>query len=198
MLLKKNQFLIFLVTSLYLVGFALYYLLSANYEFIIYVGVVLFFFIVILITNAKVQYSNFTLWGLSIWALMHMSGGSLYFYGTRLYEVMLVTISESYQIIKYDQFVHFFGFAFTTILFYEIIKPLLKKPHNGWIRLSIVLIMAGTGAGALNEMVEFIVTVVAASTGVGGYVNTSLDLISNLFGAIAAMLFIIWREKKKS
>jgi len=49
----------------------------------------------------------------------------------------------------------------------------------------------------LNEIVEFFATVILPETGVGGYINTSLDLVFNLLGALIAMGFIYWHERKK-
>ena len=57
--------------------------------------------------------------------------------------------------------------------------------------------MAGLGVGAFNEIIEFFATVIIPETGVGGYENTSLDLISNLIGAIIAMSYIKIKEKNK-
>ncbi len=49
----------------------------------------------------------------------------------------------------------------------------------------------------LNEIIEFITTVIVPESGVGGYENTSLDLVSNLLGAIVAMMYILKTEMKK-
>ena len=38
-------------------------------------------------------------------------------------------------------------------------------------------------------------TVIIPETGVGAYVNNSLDLVSNLVGAIGAMIYLIIKEK---
>ena len=141
------------------------------------------------LTNKKVNYSNGILWGLTLWALMHMSGGGIYIKGVRLYEIILIPLSKAYPILKYDQFVHIIGFGVATILMYELIKPKLKL-NNRWVAVSIVVVMAGLGVGALNELLEFIATVLVPETGVGGYVNTSLDLVSDLIGAILAMVII--------
>ena len=81
------------------------------------------------------------------------------------------------------------GFGVATILMYELIKPKLKL-NNRWVAVSIVVVMAGLGVGALNELLEFIATVLVPETGGGGYVNTSLDLVSDLIGAILAMVII--------
>jgi hypothetical protein len=53
--------------------------------------------------------------------------------------------------------------------------------------------MVGLGVGAFNEIVEALVSAIVPSSGVGGYVNTSLDLIADLIGAILAFVFIKWR-----
>mgnify|MGYP003988925833 FL=1 len=50
--------------------------------------------------------------------------------------------------------------------------------------------MAGCGFGALNEVIEFIVGLLDPGAGVGGYINTSIDLCSNLIGAILAVMYI--------
>ena len=51
------------------------------------------------------------------------------------------------------------------------------------------------GLGALNEVVEFIAFASLARTGVGDLYNTGLDLIFNLFGALAGSLIAYWRAK---
>lgn len=190
MKLKKGQKPILIVNVILLVFFMLLFLSRKNYEFLMYVGVIIFFLSVILISNSKVDYSNMTLWGLSIWALLHMSGGGVSINGTRLYEMILIPISETYQIFRYDQFVHIIGFLVATLVMYELIRPKLHKKQDGWIALSIVIVMAGLGVGALNEIVEFSATVILPETGVGGYINTSLDLVSDLIGAIIALIII--------
>jgi len=45
-----------------------------------------------------------------------------------------------------------------------------------------------------NEMIEFTTTVFVPETGVGGYVNTSLDLVADFFGAVIAMIYIRLRK----
>jgi uncharacterized membrane protein YjdF len=190
MLIKKGQLPIVIVNVLALLFFAALFASKKNYEFLLYIGVIIFFLVVILASNKRVAYPNGTLWGLTIWAFLHMSGGGLYFRGTKLYEIILIPISESYNIFRYDQFVHIVGFGVATLVMYHLVEPLLKPELKGWTALSIVVIMAGLGVGALNEIVEFTATVLVPETGVGGYTNTSLDLVSDLIGAIGAMIII--------
>jgi len=170
--------------------FSAIFLYRKNYEFMIYVGVIVFFLIVIYCTLDRVKYPQSVLWGLTIWAAMHMAGGGLFVHGQKLYELMLLPIvGEPYNIFKYDQFVHIFGFGVATCVMYAILKAHLKPSHK-WVAVSIVIVMAGLGVGALNEVVEFFATVVLHDTGVGGYENTALDLVSNLVGAVLAMFWI--------
>jgi len=192
--LKKGQLPIFIVNLIYL-AIALYAFLGRkNYEFVMYIGVIVFFLIIILFTNKKVNYPNFLLWGLTLWGLMHMAGGGWFITEDMiLYKLILIPISAEYGIFRYDQLVHIVGFFVSTLLMYILINPHLKS-KVGWWSLGIVLAMAGLGVGALNEIVEFTATVLVPETGVGGYINTSLDLVADLIGAILGTLWIRFKK----
>lgn len=194
--LKKEQFPILIVNVLALAIFVVVFLSRQNYEFLIYVGVIIFFLILILATNRKVVYPLSVLWGLTAWSILHMSGGGIFIQGKRLYEVILIPlVGAPYHIFKYDQFVHIVGFGVATILMYYLLKPSLISAKKRWVSLFIVVAMAGLGVGALNEIIEFIATVFAPQTGVGGYENTALDLVANLIGAIVAVAYLRRTEK---
>jgi uncharacterized membrane protein YjdF len=191
MIVKKGQWLILITNIVYLSLASLFYISKKNYEFILYVGVIVLFLLLIVATNKKVNYPNFVLWGLTIWGILHMLGGGLVLKnGAVLYKLILIPISETYGIFRFDQFVHIFGFCIATLIMFVLIKPSLKPNTGKWASLLIVVVMAGVGLGALNEMVEFLATVITPETGVGGYVNTSLDLVSNLIGAVIASVII--------
>lgn len=191
---RKGQPLILAFNVAALSIFSVVFMSRENYEFLTYVGVTIFFMALIILTNRKVYYPNFMLWILSFWSLAHMCGGGVFLDGKKLYEIMLLDIvKEPYLIFRYDQFVHITGFAGATLAMYYLVKPHLKQGH-GWIALSVVIVMAGLGVGALNEIVEFFVSVIVGDTGVGGYINTSLDLVSDLLGAIIAMTAVYMAE----
>lgn len=187
--LKKSQIPILIINIIFLTVFAIIFSYKRNYEFIAYIGVIVFFGLLILATNKRVDYPNHVLWGLTLWGFLHMSGGGIQINNSRLYELILIHLSESYQIFKFDQFVHIIGFGVSTLLMDHLIRPLLK-PNHKWVALSIVVVMAGLGVGALNEIIEFTVTVIVPDTGVGGYKNTSLDLVADLIGALIALVII--------
>jgi len=155
-----------------------------------YVGIVILIFIIILSTNKKVDYPNIVLVGLTFWGMMHMLGGVLVGDSVIYAKMLIGFVGAPYYILRYDQFVHVFGFGVATLAMFVLLKPFLKFPIKNWTSISILIIMAGFGVGALNEMIEFIATVLVPETGVGGFINTSLDLVSDFIGAVLAMIYI--------
>lgn len=145
-LLKPGQKPILAFTLLYLIGFSAFYIGAANYEFLLYIAVIVIAFALILSSNRIFNYSNLTLWGLSIWGLLHMAGGGVPVGDGVLYSVILVPISETYEIFKFDQFVHMFGFGVGTILMFELLWPSLKNKVEHKKALLLVVVMAGLGA----------------------------------------------------
>lgn len=189
MFLRRGQLPVLLVNLVYLLIFSYIYISRQNYEFIIYVGVIIFFFALILATNKKVFYPNLVLWGLTVWGLLHMSGGTIQVAGGRLYELILIPLTEN--TFRYDQFVHIIGFGVATLLMYSLLFPIAgikAKAHK--VKASIIIVMSGLGVGALNEVIEFLIQVIIPQTGIGGYLNTSLDLVSDLIGALLALVYI--------
>jgi len=198
MLTRKGQLPILLFNLAMLLSFLAYYISRKNYEFILYIGVVGFFLAVFVISIRKVYFPNALLWALTVWALCHLSGGTFYLRGTLLYEIILIPLSSQYPILRYDQLVHIFGFGAAGMVIYYILRPLLKAHLDNAISISIIIISAGLGLGALNEIIEFAATIIVPGTGVGGYMNTSLDLVADLTGAGAAAIFVIIINKYKS
>ena len=194
--LKKGQLPILTTNVVAIAFFTTLFIQRENYEFIMYIGIIIFFLLVIYTTNKKINYPNSVLWGLTAWSLLHMIGGGIFIGDKKIYEIILLPIvGEPYNIFKYDQLVHIIGFGAATLAMYYLLKPLLKENLKKKVALSVVIIMAGLGVGALNEIIEFLATVVVPETGVGGYENTSLDLVADLIGALIAMFYILAKEK---
>ena len=187
---NKKLISILVVQTLVILSFGLAYISQANYEFMIYLGAVILLSLVVWRSSKKVKYPIGLLWALVFWTFLHLAGGIVPVGDSVLYGWMVIPLSETYPILRFDQLVHAYGFGVTTYLCYVLIKPLLKPKVKTAVALSVVLVMAGLGFGALNEILEFIAVVLAPRTGVGGYINTSLDLVSNLIGAIIALIII--------
>jgi len=191
MFLKKGQLSI-LVTIVFLVlFFSLLSFKRENYEFLMYLGVIILLVIVFVFTSKKLDLSNCVLWGMVLWAFMHMSGGLIFINGQRLYTIVLLEIFKIGEEVffRYDHLVHIVGFGVATWLLYELIKNSLNE-KTSWKVLSLLLVFGGMGVGALNELIEFFAVVILPETGVGGYENTLLDMVSNTIGAIIAVIII--------
>ena len=67
MYLEKKHYPILIFNILVILFFGSRFLSPLNYEFLIYIAVIILFFIVILFTNKKMQYDTTVLWCLSIW-----------------------------------------------------------------------------------------------------------------------------------
>lgn len=175
--------------ALYILIFSGLSLKNQNYEFFYYVIALLIILVLLWRHHNKEKLSLGLLWALSLWGLLHLMGGNIPIgNGEILYYLQLLPF------LRYDQFVHFYGFGVATILAYELLAPFLKKSAT-WPLTALLLVMVGTGFGAFNEVVEFLATQIFAETNVGDYVNNMMDLVFNLLGALGALLLIYPRFK---
>ncbi|MDD9953700.1 MAG: DUF2238 domain-containing protein [Candidatus Woesearchaeota archaeon] len=188
-MLRPGQLPILIVNVLALLGFTAFFLFQKNYEFMLYIVVIILLGGLILYSTKWVQYPNGVLWLLTAWAIGHMAGGSLPVGDGVLYTWILVDlVGEPYNILKYDQVIHMYGFFVAALVMYVVLKPHLKP--KGWAAIGLVVIMASLGLGAMNEIVEFIATIISPDNGVGGYHNTALDLVADLLGAVLGWIYI--------
>ncbi|SRR3989344_2717828 len=196
MKLKRGEWFFVLFNLAYIIPFTIYYLSIKNYEFLWYVVVLVGFALLIGLTLRKTNFDYLALGGLSLWGLLHMTGGGLIVGENVLYafEVWKIANVGDTYFIKFDQFVHAFGFGVSTIVAYQLLKPRIKKMNLSLLYGLCVFI--AMGAGALNEVVEFIAVVVAPATGVGGYFNTGLDLVSNMIGSFIALIIVHLKYEK--
>jgi hypothetical protein len=185
-----------LFVGAYLLVASAFALMTRNWEFVVYIVVVLLAGAVVYGMHKKVGFSKGVLWGLALWGLLHMIGG-------------LMPVPESWPVsgdkrvfyslwlipgyLKYDMLIHAFGFGIATWASWQGIGTLLAKrlPTVGALAMCV---LAGMGLGALNEIVEFVTSLLVPETNVGGYVNTGWDLISNFTGAMIAAVIIGFRR----
>ena len=198
MITKKSFWILIIFNLAYLIPFTIYYAFIRNYEFIWYIFVLVFFFVLILLTLKKSNFDLPILWGLSIWGMLHMAGGGITIKGDVLYNFVIIELFYlgDNAIFKFDQLVHMWGFGVTAFVAFHLMKPYLNNRANYKVIYPLVVAVA-MGAGALNEIVEFIAVVIYPETNVGGYYNTAVDLISNTIGAIIAVIIIHLKRLKK-
>jgi hypothetical protein len=199
MALKKSQIPILVFTLAYILVSAYIFIRRGDSEFIYYVAGMVLLILLLIYTGGKFEYPDYVLWGLSVWGLLHILGGSLSINRgqTVLYDLIIVRLSSRLPILRYDQLVHVFGFFFMTLLMWAVLRPLLKPNKGRWAGILIIVVLAGLGTGAMGEILEFLATVVFPKTLVGDYVNNSLDLVSDLIGALLAASFIWAGNRKK-
>jgi hypothetical protein len=194
-LVKRHAWL--LVFNLaYILGFGAYFLLTGNYEFVWYVAVMLLLMGLIGTTLHISRLPNHILWMLSAWGLLHMAGGGIRIGEHVLYAQMIIPfVTEGeFSILKYDQVVHMYGFGVAAVA----VHFLLSRKIYGYISafwLSVTSILVAMGLGVINEIIEFMAVLASPSTGVGGYFNTSLDLVFNTIGAIGAIAILAYFGK---
>lgn len=194
---------------LYVALFTVAYMVAAiggaftrgNFEFMIYIGVMIILMGVVGWVHHRVTLSTGALWALSLWGLLHMAGG-------------LVPVPESWPIngdirvlyswwiipdlLKYDQVVHAYGFGITTWVCWQALRAAVRplgqlQPSFGVLTLCVA---GGMGFGAANEIIEFTATLLVENTNVGDYNNTGWDLVSNAAGAILAAVLIAVTTKR--
>jgi uncharacterized membrane protein YjdF len=183
-------------TALYLVAAGLGAIWRGNREFVIYILVMLVVIGGLAILNRRVMLTAALLWALSLWGLLHMAGGLAHVpeswphHGANvLYNLWLVPGR-----LKFDQFVHAYGFGVTTWVCWHVVKTSLRTTTGSAPQPSFGLLVlcgaASMGFGALNEVIEFAASLTLPETNVGGYQNTGWDLVANLAGALVAAVAI--------
>lgn len=136
-------------------------------------------------------FSRLVLAGLALWAVGHLAGGTIGLDGDRtLYNAVLPGR------IHFDNLVHLTGFGTAGLAWWEASRSwLLPHPGPAPAVIAVAVWLAGMGIGALNEVLEFLATLVLPETNVGGYRNTGRDLIANLLGAALAGIVAARRER---
>lgn len=180
-------------STLYLLAGGLYFLQDLNFEFVIYVGVIIAAFALLFGTLKVTQFPIYILWGISIWGLLHILGGSVatpdgVLFAYRIFP--FVDLGGDFYILKYDQIVHAYLYGVMTLAFFHVLKHTLKSSGPLWIVL-LLCAMASMGVSALNEIMEFLISLFLPRNGVGGYENAMLDLIFNFSGALIAVGIIL-------
>ena len=175
----KRWFIASLALLALFIGAAIF---RGNYEFLFYSATLVVLLAILYFLDRRFTFSALALWGFNLWLLMHLLGGMASIDEVRLYDYIIVhLVGAPHDIFKYDQFVHIYCYVVMAMLVFEVLDEQLGARR---VLLFWITVLAASGIGGLNEVVEFAAVVVVGSTGVGGYENTALDLVGNLLGAI--------------
>lgn len=195
---------ILVISYAYLTAATAVILLRRDFEFLLYLAVMSVIIIAVLAVYRRAGLSCALLWQFSFWGLLHMIGG-LTPIPDAWHAVDTTSVVYNWRIIpgylKYDQLVHGYGVGLTTWLVWQALSSRVRDHDGGPLRptpgMLAVCATAGMGFGALNEVVEFIATLILPSTNVGDHINTGWDLVSNFVGATVAgtVIYVIgWRR----
>ncbi len=197
MLLNRREWPILAVNVVYLTVFTAIALTRNKAEFLYYVAIVMLAGAVILWRQRTLHISTSILWGLTVWGLLHMSGGLIRVGDGVLYEVVLLPIVQRGELVvlRYDQCVHMFGFGVATLLCHHVLALHIRADVRRGLGFWVLIALMGCGVGAINELVEFVAVLTMPENEVGGYVNTSLDLVANAVGAIIAVTYLARRHR---
>ncbi len=186
------------LVALYMVVFSAMAVTRGNAEFIMYSGAMVVFIGVILLVHRRVTLSGVALWGLALWGLMHMAGGTVPA-GTDADGATFVLYAwrPIEWLPKYDQVVHAFGFGVAALVSFEAISSGFdartwdERRAHATVGVCAASALCAMGLGTVNEIVEFIAVLSLPETGVGGYMNTAWDMVSNAVGATTVALGIM-------
>lgn len=185
----KNQWLVVLFSALYLTLGGIYFLQDFNFEFVIYVGVIIALFVGVFATLKTTQFPVWMLWMFSFWGLLHVLGGAVatadgVLFAYKIYPFL--DLGGDFYILKYDQVVHFYLYMLVAMMAHHVLAFRFKIPKNSFL-LAIAAILISVGVSSLNEIMEFLIAISLEENGVGGYENAMLDLIFNLLGAVVGI-----------
>ena len=137
--------------------------------------------------HVRVRFSRGVLWAVALWGLLHMAGGLIEFDG----DAVLYNVDLRLGPVRYDRLVHAFGFGTTAVASWQAMRNRLAVAPG--IVAGVIAALAGMGVGALNEVVEFVMSQ-TMETNVGGYENTGYDLIANTIGCTIAGIWVARRR----
>ena len=193
----KTEWTILAFNFIYLILFAFHFFTRGNFEFIWYIFIMIILIGFFSFLHKKYHFSTLTLWGLSIWGIAHMFGGSTLLGEPRIYGRVLVDLftTGDTTLFRYDHLLHFYFYVVMTSVIYQISKRYFK-PGANWKVVALLVVLASMGVGAFNEIIEFIPVLFLAETGVGGYFNVAWDIVFNTLGALVAIGYISLRRRR--
>lgn len=135
---------------------------------------------------AAARFSTGLLAMLLLVGVLHLAGGLVPWSGSVLYDAWLVPSA-----LRFDQAVHVAGSVVATWVSWQLAGAYLDLGRTPPRAQALIACLGGMGKGAVNEVVEFLLSGTSAGGHVGGYANTGWDLVFDLAGCVAAAVFLV-------
>lgn len=182
-----HSWALWIFNATYLFWGGAYFLQDLNFEFVIYVAVIVVIIGSVLLTAHKTEFPAWQLWLLSLWGVMHVLGGAVVIdggvlFGYHIYP--LLDLGGDFYILKYDQVVHAYLYGLVAVMAFFQLRRMAAA--SSIVTLLFISVLISEGISALNEIMEFLIAVSIEENGVGGYENAMLDLMFNLGSALVA------------
>lgn len=163
---------------------------AGNLEFVFYGITALVIVLILHLSHKKFTYPAWIWWLFVLWIILHIIGGLVQINGHAMYSQMLISIvGDPYYILKYDQVVHSYCYFVVALILWQVVSRSFTDTRHHPTLATILVVLAASGIGGMNEIIEFLATVFIQDVNVGGYENTALDIVANLVGALLAIPF---------
>jgi hypothetical protein len=177
-------------TSLYMVLLLGYGVVIESPLAYLYTGITVLLFVVFGLIHRWARFPLEMLWALSLVGLGNMIGGVLLVDGQPLYA------AGAWGPLPFDKAYH----AAAAAVFLPVAWAAMKRfaghegHRPGLLMLTFLVVMGG---GAVVEIAELIGASIS-DVSVGDYGNNALDLVANAVGALAGLVYVVWRESATS
>lgn len=162
------------IVAIYFAGFLILGIITSNPQVPYYAVFMMGTLGAVLLWDTRRNLSTLSLGGLALWGALHLAGGMVPIDdGHVLYTLWLLPF------VRFDHVVHAVGFGFAGLAFADALG-----------RKWSLALMGGLGFGAINEMIEFLITRFVPDTNIGGFENTGWDLVANTVGAVIAAVWV--------
>lgn len=181
----RIQFIFAYILTLLLVGISLF---EGNIEFIFYAITTGILIGILHKIDISYKVPGYILWGFNIWIILHIFGGLFPVWSSVLYSYTLFEIvGEPYNILKYDQVVHFYCYFIVCLIIWSIVKYHINEKN--FTLFAALTVLAAMWVWWVNEIIEFLATVFIEDVNVWWYENTAIDIVANTLWALFASLF---------
>ncbi|WP_053957655.1 hypothetical protein [Inediibacterium massiliense] len=171
-----------LIFTIIMLSFMIIFFLKTQYHFLFYTATLYFIYLFYLHWESQKKYTvkSYIKILILFTIIIDLLGFSLHFYDT---------------VYWFDKALHMFGSFSITLFSYALIQIFWKDFSSSHMLTFIFIASLGITIGVLYEIGEFILDLIFDSKNQNGLIDTNLDLIFDIFGAILASLWGVYRKR---